>query len=82
MILMHVMKMPIVKIVHMTLMADCGVAAVRAVLVGVVSVMLLVAGHDRLAYLVPNLDLSSFFSAEALAAPLSQLRLRGQQYAI
>jgi hypothetical protein len=49
----------------------------------VVSVMLLVAGHDhRLRYLRSNLDRSSFLSAEAPAARLSQLRIRGQQCAI
>jgi hypothetical protein len=57
-ILMHVMKMAIVKIVHMAFMPDRSMTAVRAVLMGVVGVMLLVAGHDRrLRYYVRfNLD--------------------------
>jgi hypothetical protein len=46
-ILVHVMQMTIVKIVHMTVMPDRGVAAVRAMLMGVIGVVLLVAGsHD------------------------------------
>jgi hypothetical protein len=46
-ILVHVMQMTVVKIVHMTVMPDRGVAAVRAMLMGVIGVVLLVAGsHD------------------------------------
>jgi hypothetical protein len=36
--------MTIVKIVHMTVMPDRGVAAVRAMLMGVIGVVFLVAG--------------------------------------
>jgi hypothetical protein len=45
-ILVHVMQMTIVKIVHMTVMPNRGVAAVRAMLMGVIGVVFLVAGHD------------------------------------
>jgi hypothetical protein len=45
-ILVHVMQMAIVKVVHMTVMPDRGVAAVRAMLMGVIGVVFLVAGHD------------------------------------
>jgi hypothetical protein len=46
-ILMHMVKMAVVKIVHMAVMANGGVSAVRAMLVGMVGVVLLGAGgHD------------------------------------
>src|SRR6476661_3895165 len=48
-ILMHMVKMALVKIVHMAVMANRGVSAVWAVLVGVVGMALLGArGHDTL----------------------------------
>src|SRR6476661_6779625 len=48
-ILMHMVKMAIVKIVHMAVMANRGVSAVWAVLMGVVGMVLLGAGgHDTL----------------------------------
>lgn len=40
-IFVHVVEMTIMKIVHMTLVADCGMAATRTVLVGVMLVVLL-----------------------------------------
>ena len=45
-ILVHVMQMTIVKIVHMAVMPNCGVAAVGAMLMGVIGMVLLDAGHD------------------------------------
>lgn len=45
-ILMHVMKMAIVEIVYMAFMPDCGMTAGWAMLVGVVEMVLLGAGHD------------------------------------
>jgi hypothetical protein len=46
-ILVHMVEMPIVKIVHMAVMANRGVPAVRAMLMGVVGMVLLGAGgHD------------------------------------
>jgi hypothetical protein len=44
-IVMHVMKVAVVNVIHMTIMLDCGVPAVRAVLMGVVRMMHLVASH-------------------------------------
>jgi hypothetical protein len=44
-ILVHVMQMTIVKIVDMAVMPDRGVAAVRAVLMGMVVMVLFGAGH-------------------------------------
>jgi hypothetical protein len=47
-ILVHVVEMAVVKIIHMAVMANRSVSAVRAMLVGVVGMMLLGAGrHDR-----------------------------------
>jgi hypothetical protein len=45
-VLVHVMKVTIVKIVHVVSMPDRGVAAVRAMPMGVVGMVFLVAGHD------------------------------------
>jgi hypothetical protein len=46
-ILVHMVKMAVMKIVHMAIMANRGVSAVRAMLVGMVGVVLLGAGgHD------------------------------------
>ena len=43
---MHVVKMTIVQIIHMTIVANCGVSAVRAMLVSVVGVVFLgTCGH-------------------------------------
>jgi hypothetical protein len=51
MILVHVMEMAIVQIVHMTIMANRRVAAVRAMLMGVVGMVLLGAGgHGVLSF--------------------------------
>ena len=51
MILVHVVEMAIVKIVHMTIMANRRVAAVRAMLMGVVRMVLLGAGgHGVLSF--------------------------------
>jgi hypothetical protein len=44
-ILVHVMQMTIVKVVYMTVMYDRGVAAVGAVLMGVIGVVFLIADH-------------------------------------
>ncbi|HMJ30599.1 MAG TPA: hypothetical protein VK512_17965 [Xanthobacteraceae bacterium] len=44
-ILMHVVKVAIMKIVHMALMPDCGVAAARAVLMRVIEMMFLGTCH-------------------------------------
>jgi hypothetical protein len=47
-ILVHVMEMAVVKIVHVAVMTNPGVPAVRAMLVGMIGMMLLGAGrHDR-----------------------------------
>jgi hypothetical protein len=47
-ILVHMVKMAVVKIIHMAVMANRGVAAFRTVLVGVIGMMLLGAGrHGR-----------------------------------
>src|SRR5260370_27407201 len=40
-ILVHVVEMAVVKIIHMAVMANRGVPAVRAMLVGVIGMMLL-----------------------------------------
>jgi hypothetical protein len=53
MILVHVVKMTIVKIVHMAFVPDCGVAAIRTVLMGVVEMVFLVASHDCLSAAAP-----------------------------
>ena len=46
-ILVHMVEMAIVKIIHMAVMANRGVPAVRAMIVGVIGMMLLGAGrHD------------------------------------
>jgi hypothetical protein len=45
---MHVMQVAVVKVVHVTVMPDRGMTAVGPMLVGVVGMMRLVAGHDRL----------------------------------
>jgi hypothetical protein len=45
-ILVHVVKMTIVKIVHMAIVPDCCVAAVRTVLMGMIGMMFLGASHD------------------------------------
>jgi hypothetical protein len=45
-ILVHVMKMTIVKIVHVVSMPDRGVTAIRAMFVSVVQMVLLVADHE------------------------------------
>ena len=51
MILMHVVEMAIVQIVHMTIMANCRVAAVRAMLMGMVGMVLLgTGGHGVLSF--------------------------------
>jgi hypothetical protein len=51
MTLMHMMKMAIVKIVDMAVMADGGVAAVRAMFVGMVGVVLFsTGGHTVFSY--------------------------------
>lgn len=42
MIAMHVMQVTVVQIVDMAVMSDCGMSAVRAMLMGVVGMMLLV----------------------------------------
>jgi hypothetical protein len=44
-ILVHVMQMTIVKVAHMAVMPNGGVAAVRSVLMRVVGMMLLGAGR-------------------------------------
>jgi hypothetical protein len=55
-ILMHVVKMAVVKIVHMAIMANRGVSAVWAVLMGVVGMVLLGAGgHDTVSF-ISNLN--------------------------
>jgi hypothetical protein len=46
-ILVHVAEMAIVQIVHMTVMANRSVSAVRAMLVSVVGVVLGTCGHWR-----------------------------------
>jgi len=46
MIPVHVMKMTIVKIVHMAFMLDRSVSAVWAMLMGMIGMVLLGAGHD------------------------------------
>ena len=48
-ILVRMVQMAVVKIIHMPVMPNCGVPAVRAMLMGMVGVVLLSAsGHDFL----------------------------------
>ena len=50
-------EMAIVKLVHMAVMANRSVSAVRAMLVGVIGMMLLGAGrHDLCPFFVQNLS--------------------------
>jgi hypothetical protein len=52
-IAVHVVQMAVMQIVHMAVMADCGVAAVRAVLMRVARMVLLVAsGHGSAPFCV------------------------------
>ena len=53
MILMHVMKVTVVKVVHMAIVQDCGVAAVWTVPMRVVEMMFLGARHDCLSVADP-----------------------------
>src|ERR1700738_2523614 len=73
-ILMHVVEMAVVKVVHMAIMANRSVPAVRAMPVGMIGMMLLGAGrHDRV--------LSSFGARSgplvAISAAFWQLRKGG-----
>src|SRR6266436_1562392 len=60
---MAVVKMAVVKVVHMAVMANRGVPAVRAMLVGVIGMMLLGAGRHDVSFLrsEPCRDLWSLF---------------------
>jgi len=56
-ILMHMMKMAVVKIVHMAVIAYRCVSAVWAVLMGVVGMVLLGAGgHDTVSSIISNFN--------------------------
>ena len=46
MIFVHVVKVSVVKIVDVAIVPDCGVAAVRTMLMGMVGMMFLGASHD------------------------------------
>jgi hypothetical protein len=50
-ILVHMVEMAVVKIIHMAVMANRGVPAFRAVLMGVVGMMLLGAGRHDVSFL-------------------------------
>jgi hypothetical protein len=45
-IFVHVVKVSVVKIVDVAIVPDCGVAAVRTMLMGMVGMMFLGASHD------------------------------------
>ena len=62
-ILVHVVEMAVVKVVHMAVMANRSVSAVRAMLVGVIGMMLLGAGRHDVSFLrlEPCRDLWSLF---------------------
>ena len=57
---MHMMEMAIVKIVHIALMANRSVPAVRAMRVGVIGMMLFVAGRHDLCPLLVQIPVGTF----------------------
>jgi hypothetical protein len=63
-ILMHVVKVTVVKVVHMAIVPDCGVAAIRTVLVSVVEMMLFGARHGGLSIADPSPLIESPFVHE------------------
>jgi hypothetical protein len=76
-ILMHMVKMAVVKIVHMAVMAYRRMSAVGAVLMGVVGMMLLGAGgHDTLSSISkfqPGLSVIAFLQrALSRFAPIAE----------
>ena len=62
-VLMHVVEMAVVKVVHMAIMANRSVPAVRPMLVGVIGMMLLGAGRHDVSFLrlKPCRDIWSLF---------------------
>src|SRR5882757_4108773 len=62
-VLMHVVEMAVVKVVHMAIMANRSVPAVRAMLMGVIGMMLLGAGRHDVSFLrlKPCRDIRSLF---------------------
>jgi len=63
-IAMHVMQVPIVKVIDVTIMANCRVSAVRAVLVVMISVVRqITCGHE----LLPFTRLPSHWRARSMA---------------
>jgi hypothetical protein len=77
MIPMHVVEVPVVQIVDMTVMADRSMPAVRAVLVAMIGVVLFVAGGHRFSFrlFLPDTRLFGHFrSAACSTAPFTSLR--------
>ena len=70
MIFVHVVKVSVVKIVDVAIVPDCGVAAVRTMLMGMVGMMFLGASHDFFSFADAGLEI--------LPAPIDCLRASGQ----